>query len=106
MVETVVVRETVEVEVEVEKTVEVEKIVEQPVEVEVEKVVTATPGPVEPETITYFTFSAAPDHLEDLDRMIEIFEAANPQYQRRGGDGAFRRLLHQAADPYCRWRSA
>lgn len=78
VVETVVVRETVEVEVEVEKTVEVEKIVEQPVEVEVEKVVTATPGPVEPVTITYFTFSAAPDHLEDLDRMIEIFEAANP----------------------------
>jgi len=76
VVETVVVRETVEVEVE--KTVEVEKIVEQPVEVEVEKVVTATPGPVEPETITYFTFSAAPDHLEDLDNMIGIFEAANP----------------------------
>jgi multiple sugar transport system substrate-binding protein len=76
IVETVVVRETVEVEVE--KTVEVEKIVEQPVEVEVEKVVTATPGPVEPETITYFTFSAAPDHLEDLDNMIGIFEAANP----------------------------
>ncbi len=28
--------------------------------------------------ITYFTFSAAPDHLEDLDQMIAAFEAANP----------------------------
>jgi multiple sugar transport system substrate-binding protein len=78
VVETVVVRETVEVPVEVESTVEVEKIVEQPVEVEVEKVVTATPGPAEPESITYFTFSAAPDHLEDLDRMIESFNAEHP----------------------------
>lgn len=32
----------------------------------------------EPTTITYFTFSAAPDHLEDLDQMIAAFEAANP----------------------------
>ena len=32
----------------------------------------------EPVTITYFTFSAAPDHLEDLDQMIAAFEAANP----------------------------
>jgi len=29
-------------------------------------------------TITYFTFSAAPDHLADLDQMIAAFEAANP----------------------------
>ena len=29
-------------------------------------------------TISYFTFSAAPDHLEDLDAMIAAFEAANP----------------------------
>ncbi len=29
-------------------------------------------------TLTYFTFSAAPDHLEDLDRMIEAFEDQNP----------------------------
>src|SRR5829696_2835364 len=28
--------------------------------------------------ITYFTFSAAPDHLEDLEQMIAAFEAANP----------------------------
>lgn len=35
----------------------------------------------EKETITYFTFSAAPDHLETLDRMIELFEAANPNIE-------------------------
>jgi multiple sugar transport system substrate-binding protein len=28
--------------------------------------------------ISYFTFSAAPDHLEDLDAMVAAFEAANP----------------------------
>ena len=28
--------------------------------------------------ITYFTFSAAPDHLETLEEMIAAFEAANP----------------------------
>lgn len=43
-----------------------------------EVVVTAVPAPQEPVTITYFTFSAAPDHLEDLDEMIAIFEAENP----------------------------
>jgi multiple sugar transport system substrate-binding protein len=32
----------------------------------------------EPTTIRYFTFSAAPDHLEDLDQMIAGFEAENP----------------------------
>lgn len=56
----------------IEKTVEVTQIVEKPV------VVTATPGPTEPVTLTYFTFSAAPDHLADLDAMIQIFEAAHP----------------------------
>lgn len=40
-------------------------------------------GPVlaaaqDPVTITYFTFSAAPDHLEDLDRMIAAFQAEHP----------------------------
>ena len=29
-------------------------------------------------TISYFTFSAAPDHLEDLDAIIAAFEAENP----------------------------
>ncbi len=32
----------------------------------------------EPVTITYLTFSAAPDHLEELDQMIAAFEAKNP----------------------------
>lgn len=45
-------------------------------------VVTATPPPpepVEPVSITYFTFSAAPDHLEHLDQMIQLFEQAHPE---------------------------
>src|SRR5262245_40934346 len=29
-------------------------------------------------TITYFTFSAAPDHLKDLDTIIAAFAEANP----------------------------
>jgi multiple sugar transport system substrate-binding protein len=29
-------------------------------------------------TISYFTFSAAPDHLEDLDAIVGAFEAENP----------------------------
>lgn len=29
-------------------------------------------------TITYFTFSAAPDHLTDLAKMVKAFEKANP----------------------------
>ncbi len=29
-------------------------------------------------TITYFTFSASPDHLKELDAMIKAFQAANP----------------------------
>lgn len=32
-------------------------------------------------TITYFTFSAAPDHIEDLDQMVDLFEAANPDIE-------------------------
>lgn len=31
-----------------------------------------------PVTITYFTFSAAPDHLKDLEAMIKAFNAVNP----------------------------
>lgn len=34
--------------------------------------------PSEPTTIRYLTFSAAPDHLEDLDAMIDGFESENP----------------------------
>lgn len=44
-------------------------------------VVTATPGPVEtaePVEITYYTFSAAPNYLEQLDQMIQLFEASHP----------------------------
>jgi multiple sugar transport system substrate-binding protein len=44
-------------------------------------VVTATPGPVEPVPpveITYYTFSAAPNYLEQLDQMIQLFEASHP----------------------------
>ncbi|HAL61222.1 MAG TPA: sugar ABC transporter substrate-binding protein [Chloroflexi bacterium] len=44
-------------------------------------VVTATPEPTAPPapvTITYFTFSAAPDHLVELDEMIQIFEEEHP----------------------------
>lgn len=32
----------------------------------------------EPVEISYFTFSAAPDHLDSLDQMIAAFETANP----------------------------
>jgi multiple sugar transport system substrate-binding protein len=31
-----------------------------------------------PVTLTYFTFSAAPDHLADLDTMVQAFEAQHP----------------------------
>jgi multiple sugar transport system substrate-binding protein len=34
--------------------------------------------PAEKVTITYFTFSAAPDHLKDLDAMVQAFEQKNP----------------------------
>ncbi len=77
IVETVVVRETVEVENIVKETVEVETIVEQVVEVEV----TPVPEPEEPVTISYFTFSAAPDHLQELDQMIALFEESHPNVQ-------------------------
>ncbi len=29
-------------------------------------------------TVTYFTFSAAPDHLTDLQKMVDAFQTANP----------------------------
>lgn len=32
----------------------------------------------EPVTISYFTFSAAPDHLDDLQTIVDAFEAENP----------------------------
>jgi multiple sugar transport system substrate-binding protein len=33
----------------------------------------------QPTTITYFTFSAAPDHLKDLDQAIAAFHAVHPE---------------------------
>ena len=71
----VIVEKPVVETVVVEKEVIVEKPVIETVVVEKEVVVTAPPEPV---TLTYFTFSAAPDHLEDLDEMIQIFEQAHP----------------------------
>ena len=44
-------------------------------------VVTATPGPTqpaEPVEITYYTFSAAPDHLKEMDQMVQAFETSHP----------------------------
>lgn len=35
-------------------------------------------APAQPVELTYFTFSAAPEHLDSLDEMIAAFEAANP----------------------------
>lgn len=37
-----------------------------------------TGAPAEPTVIRYFTFSAAPDHLDELDQTIALFEQANP----------------------------
>lgn len=39
---------------------------------------TAPSAPAEPVTLTYFTFSAAPDHLADLDAIVQAFEQKNP----------------------------
>jgi multiple sugar transport system substrate-binding protein len=36
------------------------------------------PAATEPVEITYFTFSAAPDHLDSLDQMVAAFQQANP----------------------------
>ena len=61
----------------VEKTV----TVKETVIVNNEVVITSTPEPVkpaEPVEITYFTFSAAPDHLKDLDQMIQAFQTKYP----------------------------
>ncbi|HSW43924.1 MAG TPA: sugar ABC transporter substrate-binding protein [Patescibacteria group bacterium] len=38
----------------------------------------APTAPPEPVKLTYFTFSAAPDHLEDLDAIVQAFEQKNP----------------------------
>lgn len=41
----------------------------------------AEPAQPSETTIRYFTFSAAPDHLEDLDGLVQTFEANNPGIQ-------------------------
>ena len=65
-------------EVEVTRIVEGEVVTEVQ-EVEVTRVVEVEPSTAEePITITYFTFSAAPDHLGELDQMIALFEEQNP----------------------------
>jgi multiple sugar transport system substrate-binding protein len=40
-------------------------------------------------TLSYFTFSAAPDHLEDLDAIVAAFEAENPTIQVEVQTAAF-----------------
>ncbi len=41
--------------------------------------VTAAPAtPAEPVKLTYFSFSAAPDHLKDLDAIVQAFQQKNP----------------------------
>jgi multiple sugar transport system substrate-binding protein len=40
-------------------------------------------------TITYFTYSAAPDHLNDLDAIIKAFEEANPDVKVEVKTAAF-----------------
>lgn len=39
---------------------------------------TAPNDAAEPVTITYFTFSAAPDHLDSLDAIVEAFQSEHP----------------------------
>lgn len=52
-------------------------------------------------TLTYFTFSAAPDHVEDLDAIIAAFEAENPgitiETQTAAYDDYFTSLQTQVA---------
>ncbi len=38
----------------------------------------AAPATPEPVKLTYFTFSAAPDHLKDLDAIVQAFQQKNP----------------------------
>ena len=38
----------------------------------------APTSPPEPVKLTYFTFSAAPDHLEDLDAIVQAFQQKHP----------------------------
>jgi multiple sugar transport system substrate-binding protein len=44
----------------------------------VEKLITPTPAPVEPVTITYYEFSSSPDHVKDMAQLVQDFEADHP----------------------------
>lgn len=44
----------------------------------VEKVLTATSEPEKPVEITYYTYSATPNHLQDLDTIIQAFQKEHP----------------------------
>lgn len=68
-------------QVPVIQTQVVEKIVKETVTVKETVIVTSTPEPAKPAAaaeITYYTFSAAPDHLKELDQMIQLFQAKYP----------------------------
>lgn len=60
------------------------------------------PAAAEPVTIRYMTFSAAPDHLADLEAMIAAFEKENPdikvEYEAVGWDDYFTKLQTQVAN--------
>jgi multiple sugar transport system substrate-binding protein len=55
----------------------------------------------EPVTVKYMTFSAAPDHIADLEAMIAAFEMENPgikvDYETVGWDDYFTKLQTQVA---------
>lgn len=61
----------------------------------------ADEGPSEDVTLTYFTFSAAPDHIEDLDAIVSAFEEEHPgitiDVQTAAYDDYFTRLQTRVA---------
>jgi glucose/mannose transport system substrate-binding protein len=80
VVETVVVRETVEVEKEVVK--EVEKVVTKEVEVEKEVVVTATPAPeVVENQLTIYHWWTAGGERQAIDKIFEWYNTKNPDIE-------------------------
>lgn len=73
---------------------------EAPVATE-EPAATEEPTAAEPVTVKYMTFSAAPDHIADLEAMIAAFEKENPgikvDYETVGWDDYFTKLQTQVA---------
>ena len=49
-------------------------------------------------TLSYFTFSAAPDHLEDLDAIVAAFEAENPNITIEVQTAAYADYFTEPAD--------